>query len=151
MKRLKIYFAAAIRGGRTDAARYQQLIAFLQTTHQVLTEHIGATDLTATGETALTDAEIYQRDLHWLTTCDVVVAETPQPSLGVGYELAYAEKIGKPVLILQQQGPQKLSAMISGAPYFQRVFTYRTVAQAQTILQRKLGFISGTKPPKMIE
>lgn len=29
MKRLKIYFAAAIRGGRTDAARYQQLIAFL--------------------------------------------------------------------------------------------------------------------------
>jgi hypothetical protein len=27
MKRLKIYFAAAIRGGRTDAARYQQLIA----------------------------------------------------------------------------------------------------------------------------
>ncbi|MFD0896622.1 nucleoside 2-deoxyribosyltransferase [Loigolactobacillus binensis] len=136
---MKIYFAAAIRGGRDDVGLYQQLIAAMQQQHQVLTEHIGDPKLTAAGQISYSDAMIRQQDIHWLETCDVLVAETTHPSLGVGYELAYAEKIAKPVIILQRNRQAKLSAMISGTPYFTKIFNYQTLAQAIIILQRELA------------
>lgn len=49
----------------------------------------------------LSDHEIRTKDINWLQESDVVVAETTHPSLGVGYELDYAEKINKPVRILK--------------------------------------------------
>lgn len=139
---MKIYFAASIRGGRQERQLYQQLILNLQQQHQVLTEHIGDLQLTATGQTQLSDQAIRQRDISWLTACDVVVAETTQPSLGVGYELAYAEKLGKPVIILQQSKHGRLSAMIAGTAYFNRIFTYTTLTEATLILQRELALLA---------
>lgn len=49
----------------------------------------------------MSDHEIRTKDINWLQESDVVVAETTHPSLGVGYELDYAEKINKPVRILK--------------------------------------------------
>ena len=84
---MKIYFAGAIRGGREDAQLYENLIAYLNEKGQVLTEHIGRTDLNREGETSSKDEEIYNRDIKWLQSTDMVVAEVTTPSLGVGYEL----------------------------------------------------------------
>ena len=39
-------------------------------------------------------------------------------SLGVGYELAYAEKHGKPCHIFYDRTKVQLSAMLTGDPYF---------------------------------
>ena len=58
----KIYFAAAIRGGRDDAELYKEVIDFMKKDNVVLTEHIGNTLLTNTGE-KLIDVEIYERDI----------------------------------------------------------------------------------------
>ena len=135
---MKIYFAASIRGGRDDAPLYQALIDDLNTRHTVLTEHIGNPNLTADGQTQLTDQAIRDRDINWLQAADIVVAETTNPSLGVGYELAYAEKIKTPVLILHRDQESHLSAMIKGTGYFDKIFNYRTVADALVILQREL-------------
>lgn len=33
---------------------------------------------------------VYERDIEWLRQSDIGVAECTSPSLGVGYELAYA-------------------------------------------------------------
>ena len=55
---MKIYFAGAIRGGREDAQLYEKLIAYLNEKGQVLTEHIGSTDLSWEGETSRKDEEI---------------------------------------------------------------------------------------------
>lgn len=51
-------------------------------------------------EKSLTDAEILERDMLWLQQSDVVVAEVTQPSLGVGFEIARAITLNKPVLCL---------------------------------------------------
>jgi hypothetical protein len=40
-KKPKIYFAASIRGGRDDVELYRELINYMQTFGNVLTEHIG--------------------------------------------------------------------------------------------------------------
>ena len=105
----KIYFAGSIRGGRVDAALYQQIIDHIKETDIVLTEHIGRPDLNVI-EHAKRDAEIYEQDMGWLRECDLVIAECTCPSLGVGYELAYAEKCGKPCHIFYNRTKTQLSA-----------------------------------------
>jgi len=114
---MKIYFAGSIRGGRIDAALYQRLIAYMQLTDVVLTEHIGRPDLNLL-EQGKRDVEIYDQDTGWLRESDILIGECTCPSLGVGYELAYAEKIGKPCHIFYDRTKTQLSAMLTGNPYF---------------------------------
>ena len=113
----KIYFAGSIRGGRIDAELYNRLIGYMQKTSIVLTEHIGSPHLNLL-EQGKRDIEIYDQDTAWLRESDVLIAECTCPSLGVGYELAYAEKIGKPCHIFYDRTKTQLSAMLTGNPYF---------------------------------
>ena len=50
------------------------------------------------GEEKLSLKEIYERDMEWLKKSDLVIAEVSMPSLGIGYELGVAEKLGKRVI-----------------------------------------------------
>ena len=129
---MKIYFAASIRGGRKDQNKYNELIQFLSSKVEVLTEHVGDSSLEQTGEQNLSDKEIYQRDLEWLESADAVIAEVTNPSLGVGYELGIAEKLGKPILCLFDDGNhnRNLSAMISGNHKIM-TFCYTSLEQAK--------------------
>ena len=129
---MKVYFAGSIRGGRGDKQKYFELIEFLSTQVEVLTEHVGLESLGDRGETELHDDTIYQRDLEWLSSADAVVAEVTTPSLGVGYEIGIAEKLGKPVLCLfdENQTGFRLSAMLSGNSKVQ-TFKYHSLGQAK--------------------
>ena len=115
----KIYFAGSIRGGRQDAALYGDMIAFLEDRgYAVLTEHVGLESLQAEGERTMTEEEIFQRDMAWLTESDLVVAECTTPSHGVGYELARARDMGKEVHIFYDLSRGRLSAMLAGDRYY---------------------------------
>lgn len=114
---MKIYFAGSIRGGREDAALYQQIIEYLKTFGEVLTEHIGDPKLTDAGDDGPTDRFIHDRDLEWLQSADVLVAEVTTVSIGVGYEIGRAVESGKKVLCLfRPDSGKNLSAMIAGCP-----------------------------------
>jgi 2'-deoxynucleoside 5'-phosphate N-hydrolase len=114
---MKIYFAGSICGGRGDKELYFQLIEYLHTYGQVLTEHVGSKELTEKGEDTLPEEKIYSRDVSWIKEADVLVAEVSTPSLGVGYEIGRAEEMNKKILCLyRDQEDKKLSAMISGNP-----------------------------------
>jgi len=129
---LKIYFAGSIRGGREDKQKYFELIEFLSAHAEVLTEHVGLESLGDSGETELHDDAIYQRDLEWLSSADAVVAEVTTPSLGVGYEIGIAEKLGKPILCLfdESRSGYRLSAMLSGNENLQ-VSRYQAIGEAK--------------------
>ncbi|MCP4110737.1 MAG: hypothetical protein GY749_35295 [Desulfobacteraceae bacterium] len=113
---MKIYFAGAIRGGRDDAELYLQIIRHLKKFGTVLTEHVGDSVLSADGQKEFSDKYIHDRDMEWLLSSDVIIAEVTKPSLGVGYEIARAIENGKKVLCLyRKQEGKSLSAMISGS------------------------------------
>ena len=114
----KIYFAGSIRGGRVDAGLYQRIIAFIKQTDTVLTEHVGSLKLNLLEQGKDKDSLIYEQDTAWLRESDLVIAECTCPSLGVGYELAYAERFGKPVHIFYDKTKTQLSAMLTGDTYF---------------------------------
>ena len=114
----KVYFAGSIRGGRQDADLYKRIIEYIQRHHIVLTEHVGDLSKSKTEGLKDRDVAIYEQDTAWLREADVVIAECTTPSLGVGYELAYAEAHGIPVHIFYNSTKCHLSAMLTGDPYF---------------------------------
>ncbi|MGI0141815.1 MAG: nucleoside 2-deoxyribosyltransferase [Candidatus Micrarchaeales archaeon] len=117
-----IYFSAPIRSSRERAPDYFKMIELLNSYGGVLTEHIGDTKTIPTKDTGLNEAQLYERDMEWLRKANVVVADVSIPSLGVGYELAVAEALGKEVLCLyMKQNNARLSAMIKGNPKFKLV------------------------------
>ena len=122
MKR-KVYFAGSIRAGREDADLYKKIIDHIKETDVVLTEHVGDLSLSAFEQDTDADAAIYLQDTAWIRECDLLIGECTRPSLGVGYELAYAEKLGKPCYIFYRKSECELSAMIKGDSYY-KVFPY---------------------------
>lgn len=120
----KVYFAGSIRGGRTDAELYKRIIKYIQQEHIVLTEHVGDLSLSKTEGLKDRDVAIYEQDTAWLRESDLVIAECTTPSLGVGYELAYAEAHGIPVHIFYNKSRTNLSAMLIGDKYF-HIHSYR--------------------------
>ena len=115
----KIYFAGSIRGGRVDADLYNRIISYIQRTDIVLTEHVGGSNLCLEEQGFARDSKIYNQDTAWLRESDLFIGECTCPSLGVGYELAYAERFGIPCHIFYNKTKTHLSAMLIGNPYFQ--------------------------------
>lgn len=114
----KVYFAGSIRGGRADAELYGRVIRHIQKENIVLTEHIGDLSLSKLEGVENSDVAIYEQDTTWLREADLLIAECTTPSLGVGYELAYAESHNIPVHIFYDKSRTRLSAMLAGDKYF---------------------------------
>ena len=128
-----VYFAGSIRGGRADAELYKRIIQYIQREHVVLTEHVGDLSLSKTEGLKDRNVAIYEQDTAWLRESDLVIAECTTPSLGVGYELAYAEACGIPVHIFFDKSRTNLSAMLTGNKYF-HIHPYRDEEEIYPIL-----------------
>ena len=128
----KIYFAGSIRGGRVDAELYRRIIEYMQQSGVVLTEHVGSPHLNLM-EQGKRDQDIYDQDTSWLCESDVVIGECTCPSLGVGYELAYAEARNIPCHIFYDRTKTQLSAMLTGNPYF-HIHPYATESDIYPLL-----------------
>jgi hypothetical protein len=126
----KVYFACSIRGGRDDADFYADIVRVTKKYATVLTEIFADKKLTSAGMDKPT-GEIWSNDIRWIGQADAMIAEVTNPSLGVGYEIAKAEKMSKPVLCLFRENKgRKLSAMIDGSPSTS-VFAYTDISTAE--------------------
>lgn len=133
----KIYFAGSIRGGRDFAHLYRKIIERIQANNICLTEHIGQADLNLKEQGRTNDAKIYNQDTAWLRESDMVVAECSNASLGVGYELAYAESRHIPCHIYYNKSKTQLSAMLTGNAYF-NIYPYQTEEELFDMLHKLL-------------
>lgn len=132
---MKIYFAGSIRGGRADAPLYHRIIEHIKAKgHQVLTEHVGNLNLVESRG----DKKIYEQDTEWLRESDLLIGECSCPSLGVGYELAYAERYEKPCHLFYNKPQCSLSAMLTGNSYF-NIHPYKTEAELFETLDKVLS------------
>ena len=110
---MRVYFCGSIAGGRQSAAVYPVIVDHMEAAgHVVLTKHVARPDV-LTWEEAKTPQEVFARDMAWLRECQVVVAEVTAPSLGVGYEIAEALHLRKPVLCVYRHGVN-LTKLLTG-------------------------------------
>lgn len=109
---MKFYFAGSIRGGREKVATYIEINKILEKYGTILDKHVASLKVTEL-EKDNTDEEIYLRDIAWIKECDLLVAEVSVASLGVGYEIAFAEKLNKKVICIVDV-TANISGMING-------------------------------------
>ncbi len=134
---MNIYFSGSIAGGRDELTIYQHIVKQLQAAgHSVPSAHVADPNVLA-NEAALTERGIFERDVAWVSQCDALVAEVSTPSLGVGYEIALAAQLGKPILCLYREG-LFVSRMITGNPHAQ-VKTYTTLDEIDAYLAQFLS------------
>ncbi len=112
---MNIYFACSITGGREFETAYQEIVAALEKDgHEIPTSHLVQSEIMEK-ERQLTPQDVYERDVNWIRNCDTLIAEVSTPSHGVGYEIAFALGLGKPVLCIYQKD-RRVSKMLSGNP-----------------------------------
>lgn len=110
---MKIYFACSLTGGRDDEQVYSAIVCHLERLrHEVPTAHLAHPEVMEL-EKIVEPREVFLRDIAWIESCDAVIAEVSTPSHGVGYEIAYALGLDKPVLCLHRAGVA-VSKMITG-------------------------------------
>jgi len=110
---MNIYFACSITGGRQYESIYQSITkSLLDAGHIVPTAHLAGKNVINLEE-IVDPRDVYTRDINWIKACDALIAEVSTPSHGVGYEVAFALSISKPVLCCYKSG-EKVSKMITG-------------------------------------
>jgi len=120
---LTIYFAGAISGGRGDVAHYREIVSALERDgHRVLAGAVAAEDVGAEGE-GIESAAIFERDIRWIESADVLVAEVSMPSTGVGYEIATARyRRAIPVICLYRPAyTKRCTAMVGGDAQIEQI------------------------------
>jgi nucleoside 2-deoxyribosyltransferase len=139
---MNIYFACTITGSREFESTYQSITkTLLADGHDVPTAHLADPGV-KTLEGIINPAEVYDRDTLWIQACDALVAEVSTPSHGVGYEVAYALSLDKPVLCLYSEG-QKVSKMLTGNPHKRlQVKAYQDPEEATRIIRSFLSDVS---------
>jgi nucleoside 2-deoxyribosyltransferase len=133
---MNIYFACSITGGREFEAIYQTITqTLLESGHEVPTAHLAESSVIKM-EKVVGANEIYSRDVTWIQACNALIAEVSTPSHGVGYEVAYALGLGKPVLCCYQFRMQ-VSKMITGNPDKNlKVVSYRDAYQVVELVHK---------------
>ncbi len=139
---MKIYFSCSLTGGRADQKIYGAIVDYLVAQgHNVLTAHLARPEVMVE-EQVISPRQVYERDIAWVKEADVLIAEVSTPSHGVGYEIAAALALSKPVLCVYRQN-DRVSKMITGntAPTL-RVAAYDEESAALRVIQKFLGTLS---------
>jgi hypothetical protein len=142
---MRIYLACTVRGERAGVVAGRAICDRLEAHgHEVLTTHLLADDVDR-AEAALSEAEVYRRDLDWLSRCHVLVAEASGSSYGVGFEVGYV--IGRAhqtrqrvVLVYNATRRQAVSRLIAGnCDPACTTFAYETLDELVAFIDRELG------------
>ena len=114
MSRIRVYFAAAMLGDRSNLEDNRKILRLLEEKgYEILTKWVVEEKLDI--ERGVTPEEVFERDIKTLNVCDIVVADVSYPSLGVGFEIAYALLKGKKVIAFCREDRfNKTSALIRG-------------------------------------
>src|ERR1700742_2206536 len=116
---MTVYLACTVRGDRGGVLAGRAICERLQRHgHHVLTTHLLA-DNVDSAESLITEQQVFRRDLEWLTSCDVLVAEASGSSYGVGFEVGYvlgrASVSGQRVVLLYDTARRdQVSRLITG-------------------------------------
>ena len=116
---MHIYLACTVRGDRGGVAAARTLADAIEAMgHTVLTRHLLADNPDA-DESRLTERAVYERDIRWLESSDVLIAEASGSSYGVGFEVGYvlgrsAQTHQRVLLLYDAARRDQVSRLIAG-------------------------------------
>ena len=113
---MKIYFGFTVAGDRSSITTARVIVGMLEAIgHVVLTKHLVEDDAWER-DRLITAQQVYQRDLRWLTECDLLMAEVSGSSFGLGFETGYllGATDKEAVLFYRRDVEKRISLLITG-------------------------------------
>lgn len=138
---MNIYFSCSLTGGRADEGLYAAIVNHLLAQgHDVPTAHLARPDVMAL-EQVVDAVEVYQRDVQWIKECEALIAEVSTPSHGVGYEIALALGLRKPVLCCYRHDARVTKMIVGNTEPTLTLGPYRDEAGALEVIRMFLETI----------
>lgn len=135
---MKIYVSGSIYGGTEKIETYKVLIEELEKYGEVVDKQI-ADPNTIAKEKFQNDEDIYKDLEKQLIAADLIFAEVTIPSLGVGYELGFADKLGKKIIaVYDETYTKKVSTMIRGNKRI-KLISYKDITEITNDLEKILN------------
>jgi len=142
---VNIYLGCTVRGDRSTLDVVRHMARRLQAAgHVVLTTHLLEDDVEG-DERARSSQEVYERDLAWVESCDILIAEASGSSYGVGFEVGYllgrAPQSGQRAYVFYRRDRHDtVSRLISGLTNAcGRVYPYSSTADVDAALREIPG------------
>lgn len=137
---MKIYLGCTVRGDRSTIEVVRHIARRLAAAgHEVLTTHLLLDDVEGV-ERERTSEEVYARDLAWVESCDILIAEASGSTYGVGFEAGYllgrSPQSGQRAYIFYRKDRvNAISRLISGLTHENgRAFPYSSVEDVDAAL-----------------
>jgi hypothetical protein len=109
-----VYFTGSVSAKEKNVSNYIKIVdTLVRAGHTVIADHILKTSEEQIYRESDQEKQAFEKQVEaWIEGAHCVIAETSHPSVSVGYEIALAMQIGKPVLILHnhQSRPPSLFA-----------------------------------------
>jgi len=141
---MKVYLGCTVRGDRSTVEAARHISRRLQDAgHEVLTTHLLLDDVEG-AEKRLSSRDVYERDVAWLESSDVLVAEASGSSYGVGFEVGYllgrAPQTGqRAVVFYRRDRHDAISRLVSGLTGDHvKVFAYDSTEEIDRALDATL-------------
>lgn len=135
----KIYVSGSIYGGRQKIETYKRIINTLELYGEVYDKQIIDEDVLKK-EDYQSDESIFKGLEKNLKSVDIVFAEVTVPSLGVGYEIGFADQLGKKIIAIYDLNViDKVSTMIRGNKRI-RLIGYHEISEIVYKLDEILDF-----------
>jgi 2'-deoxynucleoside 5'-phosphate N-hydrolase len=116
---MNIYLACTVRGDRGGVIGARAIADLLERGgHIVMTRHLLADEVEA-AESALSERQVFERDVQWLNEADLLIAEASGSTYGVGFEVGYvlgrSEHTGQRVILVYEAArASQVSRLIAG-------------------------------------
>ncbi len=108
MKNVKIYLSTPLIHNR-DIEYAKKLVGMLK---EIDLDIVSKWVIWQDPNPNLDSKEIYRRDIDAISTCDIMIADVSNPSIGVGIEIMYAYTLGKIIFCIHSE--RKLSKIVIG-------------------------------------
>ena len=123
---MNIYFSGSIYGGRQKIETYKKLVEEVKKYGDVLNPEV-ADDNVIENEKTISDNVVFETLEKKLNQADLIFAEFTVTSLGVGYEIGYADSHNKRIIgIYDETVTSKITTMLRGNKRL-KIISYKNI------------------------
>ncbi len=151
---MKVYFGFTVAGDRSTLDAARKVVTLLEELgHEVLTRHL-VDDNAWAADRSISPQDVYRRDMAWLQSCDLFIAEVSGSSFGLGFETGYllGATSRKVILLYRQDLEKKISLLITGNMHPNCTLApYSTIEEIERFIRDTVGSQLAAKMPDVAE
>jgi hypothetical protein len=110
---MKVHFMGAVDGNQDNYKKIVEKI--IASGHELVTTHFLERSIDEIQQESPAESELYAKKSHkWIRLADIVIVETSRTDVSIGYEIALAMNMMKPVIVLYHKDSPNIPFSLKG-------------------------------------